>query len=134
MTEHDSRRRSISNDLPEWWGDERDPRYLGFHRARSYDRAENPLLREEEERYRSSRYARHLRDLALRQAVIHTLSYDLALRADKIEVEVEDGVVTLSGEVGDYLEARYAWDDAWETPGVRGVISRVEVRAETENP
>src|SRR5690606_19971792 len=109
-----------------------DTRYLGFHRARSYDRTDDPLLREEEERYQYSRYARHLRDLALRQAVIHTLSYDRGLVANGMDVEVTDGVVTLTGWVGDYLAGRYAWDDAWETPGVRGVISRVEVRKSPE--
>jgi osmotically-inducible protein OsmY len=39
-----------------------------------------------------------------------------------------DGVVTLSGEVDDFLEARYAWDDAWEAEGVRGVINNLTVR------
>jgi hypothetical protein len=41
---------------------------------------------------------------------------------------VNDNVVTLKGEVDDYLEARYAWDDAWEARGVRGVVNQLTVR------
>ena len=44
------------------------------------------------------------------------------------KVAVDDQVVTLTGEVGDYLEDRYAWDDAWDTTGVRGVINNLTVR------
>ena len=47
-----------------------------------------------------------------------------------LDVEVEDGVVTLRGEVDDFMEARYAWDDAWETEGVRGVINHLTVRVD----
>ena len=58
------------------------------------------------------------------------LQHDRWLEADRINVEVEDGVVTLTGEVGDFMEARYAWDDAWETPGVHGVINSLAVRTD----
>jgi hypothetical protein len=68
-------------------------------------------------------------DDEIRHAVRRTLFEDRWLDASAIEVRVEDAVVTLTGEVNDYLEARYAWDDAWETEGVEGVISRLEVRS-----
>lgn len=55
------------------------------------------------------------------------------LDPDKLQVEVEDGVVTLRGEVNDFLEARYAWDDAWESPGVRGVVNQITVRTDRPN-
>ncbi len=58
------------------------------------------------------------------------LQQDRWLDADRINVEVEDGVVTLTGEVGDFMEARYAWDDAWETPGVHGVVNSLAVRTD----
>lgn len=67
-------------------------------------------------------------DEELRAAVRRAFHEDRSLDAGAIGIEVEDGVVTLSGEVADHLEVRYAWDDAWETEGVRGVVSRIEVR------
>jgi hypothetical protein len=72
-------------------------------------------------------------DVELEQSVRMSLFLDTWLDADRIEVEVDDGVATLTGEVEDHLQARYAWDDAWETEGVRGVISRLEVRAAEED-
>jgi hypothetical protein len=64
------------------------------------------------------------------QAVRQSLFQDNWVDAERIEVAVEDGVVTLKGEVDDFLEARYAWDDAWETPGVRGVVNHIHVRVD----
>ena len=61
-------------------------------------------------------------------AVRRRLYEDVWLDVDRIGVEVEDGIVTLTGEVGDFMEARYAWDDAWETEGVRGVVNHLVVR------
>lgn len=60
--------------------------------------------------------------------VTAALQRDGFLDADAIEVTADDRVVTLRGEVGDYMQARYAWDDAWEVPGVRGVVSKLTVR------
>jgi hypothetical protein len=67
-------------------------------------------------------------DEEIRREVQQRLHQDTWLRADEIDVQVEQGVVTLRGEVGDFLEARYAWDDAWETDGVRGVVNNLTVR------
>jgi hypothetical protein len=67
-------------------------------------------------------------DDEIRSTVEQNLHQDGWVTADSIQVSVEDQVVTLTGDVGDYLEARYAWDDAWETMGVRGVINNLTVR------
>ena len=39
-------------------------------------------------------------------------------------------MVTLTGEVDDFMQARYAWDDAWESAGVRGVVNNLTVRTD----
>lgn len=72
----------------------------------------------------------YLDDDEILQGVRQSLYADSWVDADEIDVEVNDGVVTLRGEVDDYLEARYAWDDAWEAGGVRGVINRLTVRVD----
>lgn len=69
-----------------------------------------------------------LDDGEIRQAVRQNLYNDSWVDAERVQVEVNEGVVTLSGEVNDYMEARYAWDDAWESAGVRGVINQLAVR------
>jgi hypothetical protein len=71
-----------------------------------------------------------LSDDDVREWVRRRMASDAWLDPDRIEVEVEDGVVTLTGEVDDFLEARYAWDDAWESPGVRGVVNNLTVRTD----
>jgi hypothetical protein len=71
-----------------------------------------------------------MEDDEIRQAVRENLYQDSHLDADRIEVDVNGGVVTLTGEVDDYLEARYAWDDTWDTPGVRGVVNHLAVRTD----
>ena len=69
-------------------------------------------------------------DEEIRQEVRQRLYQDSWVDADRIEVEVNDGVVTLKGEVEDFMEARYAWDDAWESEGVRGVLNHLAVRTD----
>jgi hypothetical protein len=69
-------------------------------------------------------------DEEIQQAVRQNLFQDNWVDAERIDVEVTDGVVTLTGEVDDFLEARYAWDDAWETNGVRGVVNHIHVRVD----
>ena len=71
-----------------------------------------------------------LSDDQVLHAVRSRLQQDRWVDASRINVEVEDGVVTLTGEVGDFMEARYAWDDAWETPGVHGVVNSLNVRTD----
>jgi hypothetical protein len=75
-----------------------------------------------------------LSDEQILDSVRRRLFEDVWLDVDRIDVEVEDGVVTLRGEVDDFLEVRYAWDDAWETEGVRGVVTQLTVRADEPQP
>ncbi|HEX2080424.1 MAG TPA: BON domain-containing protein [Longimicrobium sp.] len=75
-----------------------------------------------------------LDDDEILEAVRRRLYDDVWLDVDRIDVEVEDGVVTLRGEVDDFMEARYAWDDAWETAGVRGVVNLLTVRVDQPDP
>lgn len=75
-----------------------------------------------------------LDDDQILDAVRRKLYEDVWLDVDRIDVEVEDGVVTLRGEVDDFMEVRYAWDDAWETEGVRGVVVQLNVRADEPQP
>lgn len=64
------------------------------------------------------------------ESVRENLFQDSFVHADRIDVDVDDGIVTLRGDVDDFLQARYAWDDAWESPGVRGVINNLTVRTD----
>jgi hypothetical protein len=75
-----------------------------------------------------------LDDRQVARNVQRRLYEDVWLDVDRIRVEVDDGVVTLTGEVDDFLEARYAWDDAWESPGVRGVVNNLTVRTDVPRP
>ncbi len=77
---------------------------------------------------RGSRGSRGMSDDDVLESVRENLFQDSYIDPDGIHVRVDDGIVTLTGIVDDYLEARYAWDDTWESPGVRGVINQLEVR------
>jgi len=118
---------------------------------RGYDAgyAREPFLPEEAYRqhpeYQQPRHAREweahqrtygleLTDDQVRSAVQRRMSADAWLDPAGITVQVDDGVVTLTGEVDDYLKARYAWDDAWEAEGVRGVVNNLTVRADQPAP
>ncbi len=78
----------------------------------------------------ASRVKRHMGDDDVRESVRENLFQDSYVNPDRIDVQVDRGVVTLRGEVEDFLQARYAWDDAWESPGVRGVINNLTVRTD----
>ncbi len=78
----------------------------------------------------SARPDARMDDDDVRESVRENLFQDSFINPDHIEVEVERGVVTLRGELDDFLQARYAWDDAWESPGVRGVINNLTVRTD----
>lgn len=73
---------------------------------------------------------RRMTDDEIRDAVLANMDEDAWIDPDRIEVDVEDGVVTLTGEVDDFMQARYAWDDAWESAGVRGVVNNLTVRTD----
>lgn len=123
-------------------------------RERGYDRgwggfAREPFLPEEayrrhpelSERPHARRWEEHvhqigddLSDDEIHEAVIQRMYDDPWLDVRTIDVDVDDGIVTLTGEVGDFLEARYAWDDAWEAEGVRGVVNHLTVRTDLPQP
>jgi osmotically-inducible protein OsmY len=69
-------------------------------------------------------------DEELQEEVEEALFYDSWVDAEAISVEVEEGVVSLKGELPSYDEIRYAIDDAWDVDGVRGVRSELSVRSE----
>ena len=79
---------------------------------------------------RDADFEEELDDAEVEQGVRGNLHQDGWIQADAIEVEVNEGVVTLRGEVEDYMQARYAWDDAWDSAGVRGVINHLTVRTD----
>ena len=84
------------------------------------------------QRYGRGPYAQRLDairrdDGELRTEVEEALFYDTWVDAQRIAVEVENGVVTLRGTLPSYEEVRYATDDAWEVAGVRGVRSELSV-------
>lgn len=49
---------------------------------------------------------------------------------DSLNVNVSDGVVTLSGTVESSTEKRAAEDDAWAAPFVRDVHNNLQIRSE----
>jgi len=69
-------------------------------------------------------------DDEIREDVEEALFYDTWVDADRIQVAVEDGVVTLTGTLPSYDEVRYATDDAWDVDGVRGVRTQLTVGEE----
>ncbi len=81
-------------------------------------------------RRRASAPRRRPRDDEVRESVHECLFQDSWVSPGGIEVEVRDGVVTLRGRVKDHMEARFVVDDAWDAPGVRGVISDLRVQGE----
>lgn len=68
-------------------------------------------------------------DEEIRRDVEDALFYDTWVDADRIQVEVSDGVVVLRGTLPDHREVRYAIDDAWDVDGVQGVRSELRVSA-----
>ena len=70
----------------------------------------------------------------VRKEVEDALFYDTWVDAEAITVVVRDGVVTLSGELPDYHEIRYATDDAWDVEGVRGVHCQLTVNGARRPP
>jgi hypothetical protein len=78
-------------------------------------------------------YGDRLRALRREDADVHrdvqdALFYDTWVDAQRISVEVEEGRVTLRGELASEQEIRYACDDAWSVAGVREVVSEMSTR------
>lgn len=73
-------------------------------------------------------------DAEIKADVEEALFYDTWVDADAITTQVKDGVVTLTGELPDYDEVRYATDDAWDVDGVRGVRTELTVNPRKRKP
>lgn len=66
-------------------------------------------------------------DDALRQAVMQTLKQDYRIAAKNASVSVNDGNVTLEGEMASLAEIHAAKQDANNTVGVRKVESKIQI-------
>jgi osmotically-inducible protein OsmY len=67
------------------------------------------------------------RDDALRGLVLQRLTHDEAVPADFIDVKVQDGWVTLVGQVRYQAEADAAFENVVSTEGVGGVTNKIQV-------
>lgn len=66
-------------------------------------------------------------DAQIADDVRDTLKWDTRLQDGNVQVEVLDGIVTLTGNVRLLAETSIAADDAWRVKGVRQVINNVAV-------
>ena len=69
-----------------------------------------------------------MEQIGLRDDVIEELAFQPSINADHIGVAIEDGVITLSGHVGSYVEKRAAVAATKRVKGVRAVADEIEVR------
>ena len=67
-------------------------------------------------------------DDQLRRDVLAELEYDPSIDARKIGVAVEDGIVTLTGEVSSFAEKWNTERAAERVEGVRGIVNKIEVK------
>lgn len=67
-------------------------------------------------------------DKTLRQAVMDELEWDPSFNAQHIGVAVEEGVVTLTGHVGSYVERLAAEKAVKRVKGVRAIAEEIDVR------
>jgi len=63
----------------------------------------------------------------LRMCVLNALHWDLAVPRDRLNVDVENGWVTVSGLVDLPYQRASAESDAKSVPGVVGVINRIRL-------
>jgi osmotically-inducible protein OsmY len=59
--------------------------------------------------------------------VLNALHWDLAVPRDRLKVEVENGWVTMSGQVDRPYQRSCAEFDARNVPGVLGVINHINI-------
>jgi osmotically-inducible protein OsmY len=67
-------------------------------------------------------------DVTLRRDVLAELEYDPSIDARKIGVAVEDGIVTLTGEVSTFAEKWNAERAVERVEGVRAIVNKIEVK------
>jgi osmotically-inducible protein OsmY len=66
-------------------------------------------------------------DAEIRGAALQSLMWDVEVPAELIEVSVEDGWVTLKGDVGYQFQSDDAFDDVASLIGVTGVTNQIRV-------
>ncbi len=67
-------------------------------------------------------------DVNIRLAVLNALHWDLAVPRDRLQVKVESGWVTLSGDVDREYSRTSAEAHARVVPGVTGVTNAISVK------
>jgi len=67
-------------------------------------------------------------DAEIQEDVKAAMRYDSWVDANQVNVDVNDGVVTLTGTVDSWREKRAAGDDAWDTLGVVDVNNDLQVK------
>jgi osmotically-inducible protein OsmY len=71
-------------------------------------------------------------DAALREVVTERLVEDLDIDPDELQVEVDDGVVALMGDVDDPTVRDRAEEIAVAVSGVQSVTNRIRIRRRTD--
>lgn len=71
-------------------------------------------------------------DHEIKATVVDQLRENPHTRDDDIQVEVEQGVVILTGEVSSPKAKRAAGDDAWDSRGVCDVSNQLSISARAE--
>lgn len=67
-------------------------------------------------------------DTDIARAAIHALEWDTLVPHEEIKVTVEDGIVTLSGQVPYYYQRESAFSDVRNLQGVRNVMNRIIIK------
>lgn len=67
-------------------------------------------------------------DEDIRREIELTLVFDTWVNSDEVTVEVQNGIVTLTGTANSLIGKRSAGDDAWDTVGVMDVVNNIRVR------
>jgi len=68
----------------------------------------------------------------VRLRVMNALHWDLAVPRNRVAIAVEDGWVTISGEVDLPYQKQCAESDARNVPGVVGVTNRIALAGEQQ--
>jgi osmotically-inducible protein OsmY len=69
-----------------------------------------------------------MNDRQLRQNVMDELEFEPSIDAANIGVSVENGVVTLTGHVPNFVQKLAAERAAWRVKGVKGIAEEIQVR------
>jgi osmotically-inducible protein OsmY len=80
------------------------------------------------DRRRALRGRSPMSDKTLRQSIIDELDFEPSIDAASIGVAVDEGIVTLTGHVGSYVERLAAEKAVRKVRGVRAVVEEIQVR------